>query len=167
MATLDPILMEMDQEAKVTQRVLERVPGDKLAWKPHAKSFSLGQLAMHIAVVQGRLATIVLKDTHDIGVGPTPPPQPSSHKEILDAFLESTATAKESLKKLNDSQLMATWTLTKDGKVLISAPRIGFIRSILMNHIYHHRGQLSVYLRLLDVPVPSIYGPSADENPFA
>src|SRR5216683_7003895 len=167
MAIVDSILMEIEQESKVTQRVLDRVPGDRLTWKPHPRSSSLGQLAMHIAVAQGRLATIVLKDTHDIGAGPTPPPQPGSQKEILDAFSESTATTKESLKKLNDSQLMATWTLTKDGRVLISAPRIGFIRSILMNHIYHHRGQLSVYLRLLDVPVPSIYGPSADENPFA
>ena len=122
---------------------------------------------MHIAVVQGRLATIVSKDTHDIGAGPTPPSQPGSQKEILEAFSQSTANAKETLKKLNDSQLMAMWTLTKDGKVLISAPRSGFIRSILMNHVYHHRGQLSVYLRMLDVPVPSIYGPSADENPFA
>lgn len=167
MTAIDPILMEIEQESKVTQRVLDRVPEDKLTWKPHPRSSSLGQLAMHIAVAQGRLATIVLKDTHDIGAGPAPPPQPGSQKEILEAFSESTATAKESLKKLNDSQLMATWTLTKNGKVLISAPRAGFIRSILMNHIYHHRGQLSVYLRMLEVPVPSIYGPSADENPFA
>ncbi len=167
MAIVDSILMEIEQESKVTQRVLDRVPGDRLTWKPHPRSSSLGQLAMHIAVAQGRLATIVLKDTHDIGAGPTPPPQPGSQKEILEAFSESTATAKESLKKLNDSQLMATWTLTKDGRVLMSAPRAGFIRSILMNHIYHHRGQLSVYLRMLEVPVPSIYGPSADENPFA
>jgi uncharacterized damage-inducible protein DinB len=167
MPAIDPILMEIEQESKVTQRVLDRVPEDKLTWKPHPRSSSLGQLAMHIAVAQGRLATIALKDTHDIGAGPTPPQQPGSHKEILEAFSESTATAKESLKKLNDSQLMATWTLTKGGKVLMSAPRAGFIRSILMNHIYHHRGQLSVYLRMLEVPVPSIYGPSADENPFA
>jgi uncharacterized damage-inducible protein DinB len=164
-AAIDPILMEIEQEAKVTQRVLDRVPGDKLTWKPHPRSSSLGQLAMHIAAGQGRLAEIVAKDTHEIGN--ITQPQPGSQKEILEAFSHSTATALETLKKLNDSQLMTAWTLTKGGKVLLSAPRIGFIRSILMNHFYHHRGQLSVYLRLLDVPVPSIYGPSADENPFA
>jgi uncharacterized damage-inducible protein DinB len=164
-AAIDPILMEIEQEAKVTQRVLDRVPGDKLTWKPHPRSSSLGQLAMHIAVGQGRLAEMVAKDTHEIGN--ITQPQPGSQKEILEAFTQSTAAALETLKKLNDSQLMTAWTLTKGGKVLLSAPRIGFIRSILMNHFYHHRGQLSVYLRLLDVPVPSIYGPSADENPFA
>ena len=165
MAIVDSILMELEQEAKTTQRVLERIPEDKLAWKPHAKSYSLGQLAMHIAVGQGRLAEILSKDTHEIGN--ITQPQPASRKEILEAFSQGTADALQTLKKLNDSQLMAIWTLTKGGKVLLSAPRIGVIRSILMNHFYHHRGQLSVYLRLLDVPVPSIYGPSADENPFA
>jgi uncharacterized damage-inducible protein DinB len=165
MPAIDPILMEIEQESKVTQRVLDRIPADKLNWKPHSKSSSLGQLAMHIATGQGRLAEIIAKDTHEIGN--ITQAQPASQKEILDAFSESTATALATLKKLNDSQLAAVWTLTKGGKVLISAPRVGFIRSILMNHIYHHRGQLSVYLRLLDVPVPSIYGPSADENPFA
>ena len=167
MAAADSIVMEIDQESKVTQRVLDRIPEDKLTWKPHPKSSSLGQLSLHLAVAQGRLASIVTKDTHDLGAGPTPPAQPASRKEILDAFSQGTADAKESLKKLDDSQLMANWTLTKDGKVLMSVPRIGFIRSIVLNHIYHHRGQLSVYLRLLEVPVPSIYGPSADENPFA
>jgi uncharacterized damage-inducible protein DinB len=165
MAIVDSILMEIEQEAKTTQRVLDRVPGDKLTWKPHAKSYTLGQLAIHIAAGQGRLAEIIAKDTHEIGN--ITQPQPGSKKEILEAFSQSTAAALETLKKLNDSQLMTVWTLTKGGKVLLSAPRIGFIRSILMNHFYHHRGQLSVYLRLLDVPVPSIYGPSADENPFA
>ena len=165
MAIVDSILMEIEQESKVTQRVLDRIPGDKLTWKPHSKSSSLGQLAMHIAGGQGRLAEILSKDTHEIGN--ITQPQPESKKEILEAFSQGTATALGTLKKLNDSQLMAIWTLTRSGKVLLSAPRIGVIRSILMNHFYHHRGQLSVYLRLLDVPVPSIYGPSADENPFA
>jgi uncharacterized damage-inducible protein DinB len=164
-AAIDPILMEIEQESKVTHRVLDRVPEDKLTWKPHPRSSSLGQLAMHIAVGQGRLAEILSKDTHEIGA--ILQPQPGSRKEILEAFSQNTAAALATLKKLNDSQLMAIWTLTKGGKVLLSAPRIGVIRSILMNHFYHHRGQLSVYLRMLEVPVPSIYGPSADENPFA
>jgi uncharacterized damage-inducible protein DinB len=168
MAAIDAIIMEIDQESKTTQRVLERIPEDKLTWKPHPKSTSLGQLAIHIANGQGRLAEIVLGDSFDFGAaGLTLPPQPTSIKEIMDGLSKSTADAKVSLKKLDDSQLMATWTLKKEGRVLMSMPRISFIRSILLNHIYHHRGQLSVYLRLLDVPVPSIYGPSADENPFA
>jgi uncharacterized damage-inducible protein DinB len=162
---IDPILMEIEQESKVTQRVLDRLPEDKLTWKPHPKSSSLGQLAMHIAVGQGRLAEILSKDTHEIGN--MSQPQPASRKEILEAFSQSTTDALGTLKKLSDSQLMAMWTLTKGGKVVLSAPRVGVIRSILMNHFYHHRGQLSVYLRMLDIPVPSIYGPSADENPFA
>jgi uncharacterized damage-inducible protein DinB len=168
MAAIDAIVMEIDQESKTTQRVLDRIPEDKLAWKPHPKSTSLGQLAMHIAVGQGRLAALALKDTFDIGPsGPPMPPQPASHQEIMDALAQGTADAMASLKTLTDAQLMTNWTLTREGKVLLSVPRIGFIRSILLNHIYHHRGQVSVYLRLLDVPVPSIYGPSADENPFA
>ena len=165
MAIVDSILMEMDQEAKTTQRVFERIPEDKLAWKPHAKSYSLGQLALHIARGQGFLADAVSKDTFEIGSMVQPEPQ--NKKEILDTFAQSTAHAKETLAKLDDARMMATWTATRGGKVLMSTPRIGFIRAIVLNHFYHHRGQLSVYLRLLDVPVPSIYGPSADENPFA
>src|SRR5260370_36081418 len=94
-------------------------------------------------------------------------PETKSRQEVLDTFNESLESAKASLKKMDDARLPSTWSLTKNGKVLMSVPRIGFIRSILMNHSYLHRGQLSVYLRMLDVPVPSIYGPSADENPFA
>jgi uncharacterized damage-inducible protein DinB len=94
-------------------------------------------------------------------------PEPQNKKEIMDAFTQGTAHAKQTLAKLDDARMMSTWTATKNGKVLMSTPRIGFIRAVVMNHFYHHRGQLSVYLRLLDVPVPSIYGPSADENPFA
>src|SRR6267378_2866003 len=137
MRIVDSILMELDQEAQTTKRVLDRIPEDKLAWKPHPKSFSLGQLALHIASVPGSVAAAAVPDSM------------------------------EALKKMDDTRLMSMWSLTKNGKVLMSVPRIGFIRSVLMNHNYHHRGQLSVYLRLLGVPVPSIYGPSADENPFA
>lgn len=165
MAIVDSILMEMDQEAKTTQRVLERIPENKLAWKPHAKSYSLGQLALHIARGQGFLADAVSKDTFEIGNMSQPEPQ--NKKEVLDTFAQSSAHARETLAKLDDAKIMAVWTATRNGKVLMSVPRIGFIRAVILNHFYHHRGQLSVYLRLLDVPVPSIYGPSADENPFA
>ena len=165
MAIADSILMEMDMESKTTQRVLDRVPEEKLAWKPHPKSYSLGQLAMHIAVAQGRIAAAATEDVHEIG--DATPPQPKSRKEIQDAFSSSTAKAKEVVKSFDDGRMMCTWTLKRNGKVLMSMPRAAFLRAIMLNHIYHHRGQLAVYLRLLDVPVPSIYGPSADENPFA
>ena len=114
---------------------------------------------------QGFLADAVSKDSFEIGNMSQPEPQ--NKKEILDAFTQSTAHAKQTLAKLDDARIMSIWTATRNGKVLMSTPRIGFIRAVVMNHFYHHRGQLSVYLRLLDVPVPSIYGPSADENPFA
>jgi uncharacterized damage-inducible protein DinB len=165
MAIVDSILMEIDQEAKTTQRVLDRIPEDKLTWKPHAKSYSLGQLGLHIARVQGALAEAASKDNFEIGS--MTQAEPANRKEILDTFIQSTATARQILAKMDDSRLLSTWTATRNGKVILSMPRIGFIRAIMMNHIYHHRGQLSVYLRLLEVPVPSIYGPSADENPFA
>jgi uncharacterized damage-inducible protein DinB len=165
MRLADSLLMEIDQEAQTTKRVLERIPADKLAWKPHPKAFSLGQLALHIASVPGSVAAAAVPDTME---APSfSQPEPKSRQEVLDTFSKSLESAKETLKKMDDARLTSTWSLTKNGKVLMSVPRIGFIRSILMNHNYHHRGQLSVYLRMLDVPVPSIYGPSADENPFA
>jgi uncharacterized damage-inducible protein DinB len=165
MAIADSILMEMDMEEKTTQRVLERIPENKLTWKPHPKAYSLGQLAMHIAIAQGRVATAAVDDVHEFA--PTAPPEPKSCQEIMDTFSASTATAKKIVKAFDDAQMMTMWTLKRNGKVIMSVPRVGFLRAIMLNHIYHHRGQLSVYIKLLDVPVPSIYGPSADENPFA
>jgi uncharacterized damage-inducible protein DinB len=165
MRLVDSLLMELDQEAQTTKRVLERVPDDKLAWKPHPKSYSLGQLALHIASVPGNVAAGAAQDSFE---APNfSQPEPKNRQEVLDTFSKSLASAKDTLNNMDDARLMSTWNLTRNGKVLLSVPRIGFIRSVLMNHNYHHRGQLSVYLRLLDVPVPSIYGPSADENPFA
>ena len=164
MPIVEAILMEMENEAKVTQRVLERIPEDKLSWRPHPKSFSLGQLAMHIAEAQGWLSEVLQKDVHQINIAP--PPEPKNHKEILEAFERGQSLAKANLGKLDDAKLMGTWTAEINGKTVLSLPRIAVVRSIVLNHIYHHRGQLSVYLRMLNVAVPSIYGPSADENPF-
>jgi uncharacterized damage-inducible protein DinB len=164
MPIVDAILMEMEQEAKTTRRVLERVPDDKLGWKPHAKSFTLGQLAMHIAGGQKQIAKMANEDVWEVGNFTVP--EAESRKELLETLDEGTSSAKHSLQKMDDTKLMSTWTLTKNGKTIMAVPRIGLIRSVMMNHFYHHRGQLSVYLRMLDVPVPSIYGPSADENPF-
>jgi uncharacterized damage-inducible protein DinB len=157
--------MEIDQEAQTTKRVLDRIPDDKLAWRPHPRSRSLGQLALHIASAPGNVAALAMQDT--VEAPNFSQPEPKSRQEVLDTFSKSLESAKDTLKKMDDVRLTSMWSLTKNGKILMSVPRIGFLRSILMNHVYHHRGQLSVYLRMLDVPVPSIYGPSADENPFA
>jgi uncharacterized damage-inducible protein DinB len=164
MKLADTMLMEFDQEAQTTKRVLDRIPEDKLSWKPHAKSFSLGQLALHIASVPASVTAAAVPDTME---APNfSQPEPKSRQEVLDTFSKSLESARAALKNMDDARLNSTWSLTKNGKVLMSVPRIAFLRSILLNHNYHHRGQLSVYLRMLDVPVPSIYGPSADENPF-
>jgi uncharacterized damage-inducible protein DinB len=165
MRLVDSVLVELDQEAQTTKRVLDRIPDDKLAWRPHPRSRSLGQLALHIASAPGNVAALAMQDT--VEAPNFSQPEPKSRQEVLDTFSKSLESAKDTLKKMDDVRLTSMWSLTKNGKILMSVPRIGFLRSILMNHVYHHRGQLSVYLRMLDVPVPSIYGPSADENPFA
>jgi uncharacterized damage-inducible protein DinB len=157
--------MELDQEAQTTKRVLDRIPENKLAWRPHPKSYSLGQLALHIASAPGKVTAIAAQDT--VEAPNFAQAEAKNRQEVLDTFSKSLESAKDTLKNMDDARLAAPWTLTKNGKVVMSMPRIGFLRSVLMNHVYHHRGQLSVYLRMLDVPVPSIYGPSADENPFA
>jgi uncharacterized damage-inducible protein DinB len=165
MAIADGLLMELDMEAKTTKRVLERIPEDKLAWKPHDTSMTLGELASHIANMQGFLSTAASADSFDFGSS-GPQPVGKTRGEIVETFTQGTAKAKELISKMDDARLMGTWTATVKGKPLMAIPRIGAIRGLVMNHVYHHRGQLSVYLRMLEVPVPSIYGPSKDENPF-
>jgi uncharacterized protein YndB with AHSA1/START domain/uncharacterized damage-inducible protein DinB len=158
------IITEMDQESQSTRKLLERIPEDKLSWRPHPKSYSLGQLGLHIAAGPGALSTAVAQDVFELPSFIQS--EPKSTAEILDVFAQSLATAKERVGEIDDARAMAIFSVVSNGKTLMALPRVAFMRSILMNHIYHHRGQLSVYLRLLDVPVPSIYGPSADENPF-
>jgi uncharacterized damage-inducible protein DinB len=165
MKIIDSLLAEMDQEAGTTRRVLERIPEDKLTWKPHEKSFSLGELSTHVATIPGMIAQAAAQDTFDVSNFKAE--KYDSRAEILKALDQSLAKAHQVLAPLDDAKLMATWSLTIGGKPGLQMPRIAVIRAILLNHWYHHRGQLSVYLRLLNVPVPSIYGPSADENPFA
>ena len=165
MRIVDPILMELDQEAATTRRVLERVPTDKLGWKPHPKSMSLGQLALHIAQMPGVIAEFVTSPTMEMP-GSFEQKAASSTAEVMSALDASLKRAKEVLAGLDDRTILSTWTMKAGGKTLMSMPRLAVVRAIMLNHWYHHRGQLSVYLRELDVPVPSIYGPSADENPF-
>jgi uncharacterized damage-inducible protein DinB len=165
MAIIDGLLQELQQEAQTTRRVLERVPNDQLAWKPHPKSYSLGQLALHIAQVPGMVAELSLQS-------PAAPPafvqeSAKSAAELIPVLEQSVAKARTLLGAMDDAAMMDTWRLVAGGHELLALPRVAFLRAIMLNHWYHHRGQLTVYLRELDVPVPSIYGPSADANPFA
>jgi uncharacterized damage-inducible protein DinB len=158
---------EFQQEAATTKRVLERVPSDKLSWKPHPKSMSLGQLALHIATIPGGIAKMAQAEEFDISNANFNFPPPANTAEILAALDASVQSAETYLSGLDDAAATRTWRMTRGDKEIFAMPRIAMLRMILFSHWYHHRGQLSVYLRMLDVPVPSIYGPSADDNPFA
>lgn len=162
---MNAILAELEQEGQTTRRVLERVPEDKLGWKPHPKSFSLGQLALHVAQIPGAIASIAILDS-------IAPPQfrqeeAKSKQQLLETHDQGLAKAKELLADLDDQKLSGEWKIISGDQTVMTMPRIAVLRTLMLNHNYHHRGALSVYLRLLDVPVPSIYGPSAEENPFA
>jgi uncharacterized damage-inducible protein DinB len=164
MRLVDPIIAELEQEAESTRRVLERIPEDRLSWRPHPKSMSLGQLALHIATLPGEVAQVAAMDTME-----TPQferPEPKSKREVLEALGQSLASAMEFLRGLDDARASQTWTMTLVGKPIFSLPRIGLVRTIMLNHWYHHRGEMQVYLRLLGVQVPPVYGPTADEDPF-
>jgi len=164
----EPMLNEFRQEAATTRRVLERIPADKLTWKPHPKSLSLGQLAIHIASIPGRLGYMVTQqDQLEVNPEAFTPPAPKDLKEVHETFEQSCKDAEGYLQGLSNEAAMAEWSLMVAGKPAFTLPRIAVLRSIMLNHWYHHRGQLSVYLRMLDVPIPVIYGRSADENPFA
>jgi uncharacterized damage-inducible protein DinB len=166
MPIADMLISELEREVQTTRRVLERVPDDKLTWKPHVKSMSLRQLAQHVATIPGSISGMAMLDSYDVEKFAEPPALEST-AAIVAAFDESIAQAKADLAATDDAAMMKDWSFKMGGKPIMTVPRIGVYRSILLNHLYHHRGQLTVYLRLLDVPVPSIYGPSADENPFA
>ncbi len=163
----EPMLNEFREEAAITRRVLERVPADKLSWRPHPKSMSLGQLALHVASIPGALAKLAQLEEFDAAKASFDPPAPGSVKEIHAALDQSVRSAEECLSGMSEQAAQGNWRLTFGGKEVFTKPRVGVLRSIMLNHWYHHRGQLSVYLRLLEVPVPVIYGRSADENPFA
>ncbi|MBI2819327.1 MAG: DinB family protein [Acidobacteria bacterium] len=167
MAMNQALLVEFDMEYANTRKMLERVPDDKLAWKPHAKSFSMGDLATHIAEVPGWMAVTLEQDSFDVapsGGQSYQRPKLNSRKEILDAFDKSVAAARATLEKATDDKLMQPWSLLKAGETMFTMPKSAVVRSFLMNHGIHHRAQLGVYLRLNDVPVPGMYGPSADET---
>ena len=165
MSTVELLLQELEQEAQTTRRVLERVPNDRLSWKPHDRSLSLGQLALHIASVPGAIAEI-----SQISPFPVPKfeqPSASTAAELIPALDESLEKARTILRRLDDADLAKVWRVMDGDREVMAIPVGAVLRTIMLNHWYHHRGQLSVYLRQVGVPVPSIYGPSADENPFA
>lgn len=166
MMTIEDVLMELEQEAPTTRRVLERVPDDRLGWRPHPKSDTLGQLALHIANVPAAIAELATQPSLDVRT-PIPRAQPDSTAQVLAAFDRSIARTRAILSEMPDASLAQPWRMMLGDQELARMPRAALLRSVLLNHWYHHRGQLSVYLRLLDVPVPAIYGRSADDNPFA
>jgi len=164
MSTVDALLGELDREAQTTKRVLERVPDDRLGWKPHEKSMSLGQLALHVATVPGAIAE--MSKQSPFKVDQFTQPSATSAAELVPALEQSVARARDVLRSQDEASLAKTWQAVYGDKPILTMPVAVLYRFIMLNHWYHHRGQLSVYLRLLGVPVPSIYGPSADENPF-
>ena len=166
MPIADMLLQELDQEAAATRRVFERVPDAHLGWKPHPKSFSLGQLALHVAQTPLGVLNMAIQEE-------APPPnfsggrqQPATVAEVLAALDKSAAFVRETLPTLDDRRMHDTFKVVVAGQTLMALPRAAFLRSIFLNHWYHHRGQLGVYLRLLGAAVPPSYGPSGDESPF-
>jgi uncharacterized damage-inducible protein DinB len=163
MAIKDALLADYDHEMGSTRRLLERVPGDKLAWKPHDKSMSLGGLATHLGRIPQWAGTILNEPSFDLAEAPPDPAEHTSLAGILSAFDEGRTRTRAWMDK-TDGEYNSLWTLKRGGQQLFSVPRVSAFRSFVLHHIIHHRGQLSVYLRLNDVPVPAIYGPSADEG---
>jgi len=165
MSIAKALYAEFEAQAPITRRFLERLPQDKLTWKPHQKSMTAGQLAYHLAFVPGAVLKFTSQNPQQ-----APDfanfPQPTSLKEILDTFEQSIATVKETLSSCADSYMQETWRLMKSDRELLAIPRGAFLRDVMLNHWYQHRGQFSVYLRMLDVPVPASWGPSADEPPL-
>ena len=167
MALNEALLPEFDKEMASTRKSLERVPDDKFDWKPHAKSMTIRQLTTHLALFPSWMAETLEKTSFDyapVGGGGYKPPVMNSRHDLLEVFARDVAKAREGLKAASDAQLLTTWSLLAGGKTIFSMPRIAVLRGMVMNHMIHHRAQLGVYLRLNDIAVPAIYGPSADEQ---
>ena len=165
MTIAESLLPEFDHEMAVTRKLLERVPEDKLAWKPHQKSMTLGQLAQHVATIPMWGKVTLEQPELDLGSGGQPAPM-TTRAELLAAFDTHVRETRAALVGRGDGELNAPWTLKNGGHTIFSMPRTGVWRGFVMSHLIHHRAQLSVYLRMHDVPLPSMYGPSADEAAF-
>lgn len=164
MSLAESLMAEFEVQAPITRRFLERTPEGKLTWKPHEKSMTAGQLALHLARVPGA----VIRDAQKDSIAPPDfanIPQPSSLREILGTFDESVASVRKILPQFDDATMRQTWRIVQGEKEFLAMPRVEFLRNIMLNHWYQHRGQFSVYLRLLNVAVPASWGPSADERP--
>jgi uncharacterized damage-inducible protein DinB len=161
------MLGEFDQEMANTRKTLERVPNDKWGWKPHEKSGTLGWLAGHVATLPGWAAMTLQTEEFDyapVGGPALQPPKTSNRTEALAEFDKAATQARAALAGASDQEMMKNWTLLGGGKTIFAMPRVAVIRGVVMNHLIHHRAQLGVYFRLLDIPVPGLYGPSADEH---
>jgi uncharacterized damage-inducible protein DinB len=164
MTLADAFVAELKREAATTRSVLERVPEESLSWRPHPKSMSLGVLALHVAALPRGIAELLTPLVAEAPAGRSP--QPTSREEILSTLDASIAMAADRIAEWGDEGLREQWQMTIGGETAMTFPRMAMVRSLMLNHAYHHRGQLTVYLRLLDVPLPPVYGPTADENPF-
>jgi uncharacterized damage-inducible protein DinB len=162
MPLVDALLPEFDHEMSVARKVLERVPGDRLGWKPHPRSFSMGELATHVANLPAWGSTTLTQSELDLDGSQMPAAE--SREALLGMFDRNVAATRTALAGRTDAELMAPWTLKKDGHTVFTMPRASVWRSFVLSHLIHHRAQLGVYLRLQDIPVPSMYGPSADEG---
>jgi uncharacterized damage-inducible protein DinB len=165
MSIKESFLAEIGLEAKTTRKLLERIPNDSLAWAPHEKSMTLGRLAMHVAELFG--LTKLILTTNELDLATDYKAQTAkSVEQLLEIFDQAVTQAIEGLKNTEDKNLFTAWKMRNGDKVYVDLPKAAAIRSMSINHLIHHRGQLSVYLRLKDIAIPSIYGPSADEQPF-
>jgi uncharacterized damage-inducible protein DinB len=169
MAMRDAFLPEFDHEMALTRKTLERVPEGKPDWKPHQKSMTISRLAGHLADIPGYAVMVIQNDSFDVappGGGNYQPTVMTSRKQLLEAFDKNAAAARAAIASASDEHLGKTWTLRAGEKTIFCMPRAGVLRAMILSHTVHHRAQMGVYLRMNDVPVPSIYGPSADENSF-
>lgn len=164
MAIADALLPEFDHEMGVTRRLLERVPEDKFDWRPHPKSYSMIELATHVATIPSWGAPTLTQTELDLG-GPTQNTVAPSRADLVSRFDKSVADTRAALVGKTDAEMMVVWSLKNNGQTVFTMPRAAVWRGFVLNHMVHHRGQLSVYLRLNEVPVPAMYGPSADEAP--
>ena len=164
---LEAMIGELGREGAKLRTVLERLPAGQLEWRPHPKSMTLGQLALHVATLPAAISHMASLDGFDAAHANFESAQPASKDEVLAALDGSLSSAAAYLKSITPEAGSAAWKLTLNGAEIFAMPRVMLLRDFLMNHWHHHRGQLTVYLRLLDVPVPVLYGRSADENPFA
>lgn len=166
MGAADGLLPDFDHEMAVTRQLLERLPEDAFPWRPHEKSFSLAALATHLAEIPRWGTTILDRDDYDMtAVAPGPRTAATSRAEVMTAFDRTVSDVRRAIVTRSDAELLAPWTLKRDGQTLLTMPRIAALRRFVLHHVIHHRGQLTVYLRLHDVPLPPLYGPTADERP--